>query len=199
MAIVLLKPALMDNAYEFLFNEYLKQKRFKRFIVQLTKFMFYVQKQWMKSKIRKMISFYDVHFKTNNWSESNDIKRSWSLFVVFTSFSGYNSALQRRAQRSHLSVWTLIELLITEETAVRIKHFQVLNGKRKTVNKTIRDDVVEINKNIITFNEQFENGEIQLDECLLRLASLIGVKYDKWRKQRKKNKRREEDVVANNW
>ncbi|CAF5041226.1 unnamed protein product, partial [Rotaria magnacalcarata] len=56
--------------------------------------------------MRSMITFYDVDFKTNNWSES------------------YNSALQRRAQQNHLSIWALIELLITEETAVRIKHFQ---------------------------------------------------------------------------
>ena len=74
MAIVFLQPTLMDNAYQLLFNQYLKEKRLKQFIVQLTKFMFYFQKQWMKSKIRKMISFYDVDFKTNNWSESNDKK-----------------------------------------------------------------------------------------------------------------------------
>ena len=75
---------------------------------------------------------------------NHDLYRSFS-----TLFLGYNSALQRRAQRNHLSIWTLIELLITEETAVRIKHFQALNGKRKTVNKRIRDDITEINENII--------------------------------------------------
>lgn len=83
MAIVLLKPILMDNAYQFLFNQYLKEKRLKRFIVQLTKFMFYFQKQWMKPKIRKMLSFYDVDFKTNNWSESNNRKSGWSLCIIF--------------------------------------------------------------------------------------------------------------------
>ncbi len=75
MAIVLLKPTAMDNAYQLLFNQYLKAKQLKEFIVQLTKFMFYFQKQWMKSKIRTMISFYEVDFKTNNWSESNEIKK----------------------------------------------------------------------------------------------------------------------------
>lgn len=115
---------------------------------------------------------------------NHDLYRSFS-----TLFLGYNSALQRRAQRNHLSIWTLIELLITEETAVRIKHFQALNGKRKTVNKRIRDDITEINENIIKYNDQFESGEIRLDECLLKLAALIGVKYDKWRKQRKKKQK----------
>ena len=75
MAIVLLKPTLMDNAYQLLFNQFLKRKRFKPFIIELTKFMFYFKTQWMISKIRKMVTFYDVNFKTNNWSESNNRKR----------------------------------------------------------------------------------------------------------------------------
>ncbi|CAM4848783.1 unnamed protein product, partial [Rotaria magnacalcarata] len=179
MAIVLLKPKVMDHAYQLLLNQYLKQRRLKQFIVQLTKFMFYFQKQWMASSMRSMITFYDVDFKTNNWSES------------------YNSALQRRAQQNHLSIWALIELLITEETAVRIKHFQLLNGKTRRVNKAVRDDVLEINKKIIEYNQKFEDDEIQLDECLLSLASLVGVKYDKWRKLRKKNRKRKDDNADN--
>jgi hypothetical protein len=75
MAIVLLKPTVMDNAYELLVKQYLNVKKLKQFTVQLTKFMLYFQKQWMKSKIRTMISFYEVYFKTNNWSESNDRKQ----------------------------------------------------------------------------------------------------------------------------
>ncbi|CAF3461643.1 unnamed protein product [Rotaria socialis] len=179
MAIVLLKPKVMDHAYQLLLNQYLKQRRLKQFIVQLTKFMFYFQKQWMASSMRSMITFYDVDFKTNNWSES------------------YNSALQRRAQQNHLSIWALIELLIIEETAVRIKHFQLLNGKTRRVNKAVRDDVLEINKKIIECNQKFEDDEIQLDECLLSLASLVGVKYDKWRKLRKKNRKRKDDNADN--
>ncbi|CAF4423256.1 unnamed protein product, partial [Rotaria magnacalcarata] len=152
MAIVLLKPKVMDHAYQLLLNQYLKQRRLKQFIVQLTKFMFYFQKQWMASSMRSMITFYDV-----------DLKQ----------IIGYNSALQRRAQQNHLSIWALIELLITEETAVRIKHFQLLNGKTRRVNKAVRDDVLEINKKIIEYNQKFEDDEIQLDECLLSLASLV--------------------------
>lgn len=75
MAIVLLKPTVMDNAYELLVKQYLNVKKLKQFTVQLTKFMLYFQKQWMKSNIRTMISFYEVYFKTNNWSESNDRKQ----------------------------------------------------------------------------------------------------------------------------
>jgi len=63
------------NAYQLLFNQFLKRKLFKPFIIELTKFMFYFKTQWMISKIRKMVTFYDVNFKTNNWSESNNRKR----------------------------------------------------------------------------------------------------------------------------
>lgn len=87
----------------------------------------------------------------------------------------------------------MIELLITEETCVRMKHFQLLNGKTKSVNTTVRDGVDEINKKIIEFNQKFEDDEIELDECLTSISALVGVKYDKWRKQRKKNKRRKKD------
>ncbi|CAF2510422.1 unnamed protein product [Rotaria sp. Silwood2] len=155
MAIVLLKPLLIGNAYELLANQYLKLNQLKQFRVQLTKFMLYFEKQWMKLKIRKMISFYDVEFKTNNWSES------------------YNAVLQRRAQQSHLSIWILIELLITEETAVHT--------------------VFEINQKVIELNQKFEDGEIELDDCLTSVSELVGVKYDKWRKQLKKNQRRMKD------
>ncbi|CAF1327132.1 unnamed protein product [Rotaria sordida] len=172
MAIVLLKPPLIDNAYELLVNQYLKLNQLKQFRVQLKKFMFYFHQQWMKLENRTMISFYDVAFKTNNWSES------------------YNAVLKRRAQQSHLSIWTLIELLVTEETAVRMKYFQLLNGKKKSINKTVRNGVLEINQKIIEFNQQFEDNEIELDACLTLISSLVGVKYGQWRKQLKKNKRR---------
>ncbi|CAF5116021.1 unnamed protein product [Rotaria sp. Silwood1] len=115
MAIVLLKPRLIDSAYDLLANQYLKLKQLKQFRVQLTKFMLYFQQQWIKLENRAMISFYDVAFKTNNWSES------------------YNAVLKRRAQ---------------------------------------------------------QNNEIELDDCLKLISSLVGVKYDQWRKQLKKNKRR---------
>ena len=69
MAIVLLIPSRMDNAFELLQKEYLKNKKLKRFKDSLTKFMTYVNKQWLKSDMRTMITFYEVEFKTNNWSE----------------------------------------------------------------------------------------------------------------------------------
>ncbi len=69
MAIVLLVPSLMDSAFELLQNEYLKNKKLKRFKESLAKFMMYVNKQWLKSEMRTMITFYEVEFKTNNWSE----------------------------------------------------------------------------------------------------------------------------------
>jgi hypothetical protein len=71
MALVLLKPTLMNDAYQLLVNQYMKVKQLKPFLRQLKKFMHYFDKQWMKSQIRTMISFYEVDFKTNNWSESN--------------------------------------------------------------------------------------------------------------------------------
>lgn len=88
--------------------------------------------------------------------------------------------------------------MITEETAVRMKHFQSLHEKTTRVNKIIHDDVIEINQRMIEFNEKFENNEIQLDEYLLSLTSLVGVKYDKWREQRKESrKRKKEDIIDN--
>ena len=78
-----------------------------------------------------------------------------------------------------------------------MKHFQFLNGKTKSVNTTVRDDVIEINQKIIELNQKLESNEIELDDCLLSLSTLVGVKYDKWRKQRKKNKKRKKDVSTN--
>lgn len=79
-----------------------------------------------------------------------------------------------------------------------MKHFQLLNGKTKIIKRRVRNDVIEMNQKVIEFNEKLENDEIQLDQCLLLLASLVGVKYDKWRKQRKKNKtRKKEDNIDN--
>ncbi|CAF3461677.1 unnamed protein product, partial [Rotaria sp. Silwood2] len=72
-----------------------------------------------------------------------------------------------------------IELLITEETVVRMKHFQLLNGKTKSVNKTVCDGVIEINQKLIELNRKFADDEFELDECLTSLSALVGVKYDK--------------------
>ena len=44
MAIVLLIPSLMDDAFESLRNEHLKNKKLKKFTEPLTKFMLYVNK-----------------------------------------------------------------------------------------------------------------------------------------------------------
>jgi hypothetical protein len=86
MAIVLLKPTLIDNAYELLANQYLKMKLLKQFRVQLTKFMLYFHQQWMKFENRPMISFYEVDFKTNNWSESNFRLRTTIVRIFFCYF-----------------------------------------------------------------------------------------------------------------
>jgi hypothetical protein len=61
--------------------------------------------------------------------------------------------------------------------------------KKKSSNKTIRNGVIEINQKIFEFNQIFEDNEIEFDACLTLISSLVGVKYDKWRKQLKKNKR----------
>ncbi|CAF3948537.1 unnamed protein product [Rotaria sp. Silwood2] len=52
MAIVLLIPSLMDDAFESLRNEYLENKKLKTFTEPLTKFMLYVNKQWLQSEMR---------------------------------------------------------------------------------------------------------------------------------------------------
>ena len=60
-----------------------------------------------------------------------------------------------------------------------MKHFQLWNGKTKSVNKTVRDSVIEINNKISEFNQKFEDDEITLDDCLTSISALVGVKYDK--------------------
>ena len=83
-----------------------------------------------------------------------------------------------------------MDLLISEETAVRMKHFHTLNGKTNTANKVVREGVLHINKKIIEFNQKLRDNEIGINDCLIALSALIGLKYEKWRKERKKNKRR---------
>ncbi len=115
------------------------------------------------------------------------------IFYFLSITLAYNSALRRRGQQNHLSIWLLIQLLIFEETAVRMKHFHTLNGKINAVNKSVRDGVLHINQKIIEINKQLTDNQIQLDEGLIALSALIGLKYEKWRRERKKNRKRIKD------
>ncbi|CAM4860303.1 unnamed protein product [Rotaria socialis] len=137
MAIVLLIPSLMDNAFKLLQKKYLNNKKLKRFQESLKKCMMYVNKQWLKSEMRTMITFYEVEFKTNN-----------CLQFFFTT----------RGQQNHLSIWLLIQLLIFEETAVRMKHFHTLNGFYRVYNHE-----QEVEKLIqFGFNELKYNGQLPI-------------------------------------
>ncbi|CAF3126650.1 unnamed protein product [Rotaria sp. Silwood2] len=65
-----------------------------------------------------------------------------------------------------------------------------LSGSNETpVNKTIRDGVSEINQQIYLLNQILEVDDIELDDYLMSLSTLVGMKYDQWRKERKKSGR----------
>jgi hypothetical protein len=69
MAVVLLQPNYMDNAYQSLCEGYLKNEKLKMYIIQLKKLLHYYRKQWMKPSIRTMLTFHHAQFRTNNWNE----------------------------------------------------------------------------------------------------------------------------------
>jgi len=75
----------------------------------------------------------------------------------------------------------MFDLLITEETAVRLSYHQTVAGKPKKIHRKCYDSSKSINDEIENINEQLQNKKISLKSALKCLGSLIGIKYDKYR------------------
>ena len=108
----------------------------------------------------------------NGRSEFNVLK---SLFVA------YNSVFKCRAEKPHLSVWAMFDLLITEETTVRLSHYQSIAGKLKKLHRKCYESSKSMGDQIADINEQLYNDKITLKSALKSLACLIGIEYDKYR------------------
>jgi hypothetical protein len=93
----------------------------------------------------------------------------------------YNSVFKNRAEKSHLSVWAMFDLLITEETVVRLSHHQSAAGKPKKIHQKCYDLSKSIGDQIRDINEKLENDNITLNSALKSLGGLIGINYDKYR------------------
>jgi hypothetical protein len=75
----------------------------------------------------------------------------------------------------------MFDLLITEETAVRLSHHQSAAGKSKKIDQKYHDSSKSIGDQIQNINEKLANDKITLDLALKSLGGLIGIKYDKYR------------------
>ncbi len=75
----------------------------------------------------------------------------------------------------------MFDLLITEETAVRLSYHQSAAGKPKKIHRKCYDASKSIGHQIEDINEQLENNKITLKSALKSLGCLIGIKYDKYR------------------
>ncbi|CAF2124705.1 unnamed protein product [Rotaria magnacalcarata] len=113
------------------------------------------------NQINRLLCYYGR--QTNNWNES------------------YNSVFKCRAEKPHLSVWAMFDLLITEETAVRLSHHQSAAGKPKKIRRKCYDSSKSIGDQIEDINEKLDNNKIALNSALKSLGGLIGIKYDKYR------------------
>jgi len=75
----------------------------------------------------------------------------------------------------------MFDLLITEETAVRLSHHQSAAGKPKKIRQKCHDSSKSIGDQIEDVNKKLDNDKITLNSALKILAGLIGIKYDKYR------------------
>jgi hypothetical protein len=75
----------------------------------------------------------------------------------------------------------MFDLLITEETAVRLSHHQSVAGKPKKIHRKCYESSKSMGDQIANINEQLENDEITLKSALKSLGCLVGIKYDKYR------------------
>ncbi|CAF1295370.1 unnamed protein product, partial [Didymodactylos carnosus] len=167
MAIVLLKPDYMDNGSLLLCDDYSKTKKLKPYTTQLKRLLDYYGKQWMEPSIRTMILFYNCQFRTNNWNEA------------------YNLAFQNRAEKPHLSVWAMLDLLITGEIAVRLSHHQSTAGKPKKIPQKSHDSPKAIGDQVENINEKLDNDKTTLNSALQSLVGVIEIQYDKYRNGKK--------------
>jgi transcriptional antiterminator len=75
----------------------------------------------------------------------------------------------------------MFDLLITEETAVRLSHHQSAAGKPKKIRQNCHNSSKSIGDQIDDINKKLANNKITLELALKSLGYLIGIKYDKYR------------------
>ena len=88
------------------------------------------------------------------------------------------------------SLWQFIKVLILEETGVRIKLAQIDGGILKSNQSTSSNSSTasQITQNIIDINKNLSKKKISLNDALIELSRLIGLKYQKFRDERRKKK-----------
>jgi hypothetical protein len=88
------------------------------------------------------------------------------------------------------SLWQFINVLILEETGVRVKLAQIEGGILKS-NQTASSNSTatpQITQNIIDINKNLSMKKISMNDALIELSRLIGLKYQKFRDERRKKK-----------
>jgi hypothetical protein len=91
------------------------------------------------------------------------------LFV----YLGFHARLNRRIQTAHSNIWSFIRCLINEECRFQHLHARVHTGAQRRPKSTAAD---MIQKRIDTLNKRYENEEINVEELLVGLSSLIAKK-----------------------
>jgi hypothetical protein len=88
------------------------------------------------------------------------------------------------------SLWQFISVLILEETGVRVKLAQIEGGILKSNQIASSNSIaaIQITKDIIDINENLRMKKISMNEALIQLSRLIGVKYQKFRDERREKK-----------
>jgi hypothetical protein len=88
------------------------------------------------------------------------------------------------------SLWQFINVLILEETGVRVKLAQIESGILKSNQGASSNPSAasQITQNIIDINENLSKKKISLNGALIELSRLIGLKYQKFCDERRKKK-----------
>jgi hypothetical protein len=88
------------------------------------------------------------------------------------------------------SLWQFINVLILEETGVRVKLAQIESGILKSNQGASSNPSAasQITQNIIDINENLSKKKISLNEAFIELSRLIGLKYQKFCDERRKKK-----------
>jgi hypothetical protein len=90
------------------------------------------------------------------------------------------------------SLWQFINVLILEETGVRVKLAQIESGILKSNQTPSSNSTVtpQISQNIIDINKNLSMKKISMNEALIELSRLIGIKYQNFRDINKEKRNR---------
>jgi hypothetical protein len=90
------------------------------------------------------------------------------------------------------SLWQFINVLVLEETGVRVKLAQIESGILKIKQTPSSNSTVtpQITQNIIDINKNLSMKKISMNEALIELSRLIGIKYQKFRDINKEKRNR---------